>query len=660
MKRITFAWIEQPAVTLCIAAVLYCVYYFVLCKLPIIGNPTFRIDYFAATITRADDNLSDSLLHARPVSELYIYLQAICAKFLLHGNTKYIIYPLQHIAVLVYFFSIAKVIESIFEVKIGIVTFCVAWILFMTNPGVLGNAYKLETIVGTLSMLFGGLALAVLAKWNNNRKISAAIIFVTLYGLSIFSKESFILPPLFLLGWYLVKDGDWKQQVASHKWLLLGIISLLLFFLIFNKFVIPTRSYMDPEKQINSPYFMTLNPFSVMKVIFYYTMGVGLHIRLLTLFYFGTLLLTLTLRIKWRENVLITMIILGMMAPYVIMPNHLFSYYGLDWWVWQTLAPLVMIQIFFKKRHSAIIVLLGLGVMAPSLKGLYEHSDINWHQSNYLRSNTTISKNITKTLFTFRNKINSYNRVAVLGIGPGGIRPSPWQGNGETEFYLGGDLGLTPQWIVFVKADGPGYVIDDKIIPESNLKTKVIVKNVSQLNDYPDIPRLIFNSDGTGGLVDPTFGSKSGAPPKFSPLFVQDVKILRSISASDNYPYMRGFNQSEEANGRWLTGDNLILLEPKPGDVFELVVYTLPTSTYRNKMAPSITISFDNCKTQPQATTPGSSRMLFPIPDSCGVAPGKPLHVRIQVNGIADPSLTHDSRELSVLGKEIGFITPPR
>lgn len=658
MKKTAYSWAENPALTLCIAAGLYCVYYFILCKLPIIGVPTFRIDYFAATITRADDGLSRSLLHARPISEIYVYLQAILAKLLLHGNTKYIIYPFQHITILIYFFSIAKVIESIYEIKIHIATFCIAWIVFMTNPGVMGNVYKLETIVGTLSILFGGLALAVLTKWNNDRKVSTAICFIVLYVFSIFSKEDFILPPLFLLGWYLVKDSNWKQQATLHKWLLLTTISVLIFFFVFNKFVIPSRSYMDPEARINSPYFMTLNPISVMKVIFYYTMGVGLHIKLLTLFYFGASSLALILQVKWKETLLVALIISGMMAPYAIMPNHLFSYYGLNWWVWQALAPLAMIQIIFIKKHAVIFMLLGLAITAPGLRGLYEHSDINWHQSNYLRTNIAISKNIQKTLLTFRSQINSHGQIAVLGIGPGGIRRTPWQGNGETEFYLRGDLGLTPQWIVFVKSDDPSYVIDKNIVPASNPETKVIVKNVNQLNDYRDIPRLIFNPDGTGGLVDPASTPNSLASSRFSPLFIQESKILRSISASDDYPYMRGFNQSEDTNGRWLTNDNLILLEPKFGDVFELVVYTLPASTYRNKVAPRIVVSFDDCRTQPQTATPGSSKMLFAIPDSCGITPGKPVHIRIQVDDIADRSLTHDERTLSVLGKEIGFVAP--
>ena len=201
------SWNEQPVIAISMAAALYCIYYFIFCKLPIIGTPTFRIDYFAATVTRADDDLMRSLFHSRPISELYVYIQAILAKYFLDGQTKYIIYPFQHAALLVYFFSISKIIESIFKVRVHTLTFLAAWILFITSPGLIGDVYKLETIVGTVSMFFGGLALIALSRWERNRGQFGAIVFVLFYAFSIFAKEDFILPPLFLLGWYLVRDG---------------------------------------------------------------------------------------------------------------------------------------------------------------------------------------------------------------------------------------------------------------------------------------------------------------------------------------------------------------------------------------------------------------------------------------------------------------------
>lgn len=319
---VTRSWNERPIIATGMATILYCVYYFVVCKLPIVGTPTFRIDYFVTTATRTDGGIMQYMIHSRPISELYVYIQTVLARYFLNGQAKYLIYPFQHLALLVYFLSISKAIESIFKTRIHTLTFLAAWVLFITNPGIIGGVYKLETIVGTVSMFFGGLALVVLSRWDQNRTHSAAITFVSLYALSIFAKEDFILPPIFLLGWYLLKDGEWRRQLSDHKWLLSSVAFLLVFFVVFNKFIIPGRSFIDPVDKAKSPYFMTLNPISMAKVAFYYFVDEGRHIRVLSAFYAVATLAALALEKKWKETLLVVLIVSGLMAPYLIMPNQ--------------------------------------------------------------------------------------------------------------------------------------------------------------------------------------------------------------------------------------------------------------------------------------------------------------------------------------------------
>lgn len=484
-----------------LASILYCLYFFVILKLPIVGTPTFRIDYLATTITRANDDLSVWLLHARPVSGLFVYFQGKLASLFFSGQSKYIIYPLQHVALIIYFLAISKVIESIYKTKLKTVTFIVSWLLFMTSPGVIQNIYKLETIVGTLSMFFASLSLLFLVQWSEKRRTSTAILFVISYALSIFAKEDMALPPLALLAWYLWSDGNWKSQLKAHKWLLIAIFSLLAFFVVFNELMIPNRSYMDPAKQVNAPYFMTLNPLSLIKVASFYIWDLGLEIKLLTLIYLAIFLAAITLRVKWRETLFVALVISSMMAPYLIMPNHLFAYYGLKWLVWQVLASMILVQIIFSRRSVTVVLSVGLAVLAPEVRALYSHQDFNWYQSNYFRNHFTVSKNVFDTLSRERDTLNSYRQVAVLGIGPGGIDQSPWQGNGETAFYLSGDLGLTPQWIVFVKSSDPSYRIENNVDPNANPERRVVVKSISQLGAYPEIPRLAFDATGNGSIV---------------------------------------------------------------------------------------------------------------------------------------------------------------
>jgi hypothetical protein len=496
------SWNERPIIATSMAVTLYCIYYFIFCKLPIIGTPTFRIDYFVATVTRADDGIMRSLFHSRPISELYLYIQAILAKYLLDGQIKYLIYPFQHVALLVYFFSISKVIESIFKTKIHAITFLAAWVLFITNPGLIGGVYKLETIVGTVSMFFGGVALVVLSRWDHNRTQFGAIFFVLLYAFSIFAKEDFILPPLFLLSWYLVRGGEWRRQIADHKWLLSSVVLLLVFFVIFNKFIIPGRSFMEPANEAKSPYFMTLNPISMAKVAYYYFVDEGRHIRILSLFYAITTLVALALGKKWKETLLVALIVSGLMAPYLIMPNHKFSYYAIKWWTWQAIASLLLIQMIFNKREAIVAALISVMVLAPALINLSRHRGTTWNQSAYFSDRFAKSKNVQRTLLVNRNAVNAEKQVAVVGIGPGEIEQSPWQGNGETGHFLRGDLDLDPKWIVFVKSADASYLVTDNMQTDVNQAPEIAVKNISEVGLYKTLPRLVFGPDGNGEFIE--------------------------------------------------------------------------------------------------------------------------------------------------------------
>lgn len=495
-------WNKQLIVVTGIAVAVYCLYYFVFCGLPIIGTPTFRIDYFVTTVTRTDGGLMQYIIHSRPISELYVYLQTILAKIFFDGQAKYIIYPLQHISIIVYFISISKVVESIFKVRIHVITFLAAWVLLITNPGLIGGVYKLETIVGTISMFFGGLALIALSLWDRNRKSSTAAIFVLLYALSIFAKEDFILPPIFLLGWYIYRDVEWKKKLYAHRWLLSSTALLLIFFVAFNKLIIPGRSFIDPIEHAKSPYFMTLNPFSMAKVALLYFLDEGRHIRVLSVFYVTTTLASLVFLKKWKETLLIALIIGGLMAPYLIMPNHMFPYYAIKWWVWQTIFSLLFIQIIFVKKEAIVVTLIGVAALAPALINLTRHKGITWNQSAYFRDRFTKSENVQKTLLNNRQLINAQKQVAVVGIGAGEIEQSPWQGNGQTAFFLRGDFGLNPKWIVFVRTSDPSYVVSDESPMDLDRAPEVMVKSIDEIDRYKHIPRLVFGSDGNGEFIE--------------------------------------------------------------------------------------------------------------------------------------------------------------
>lgn len=143
------------------------------------------------------------------------------------------------------------------------------------------------------------------------------------------------------------------------------------------------------------------------------------------------------------------------------------------------------------------------------------------------------------------------------------------------------------------------------------------------------------------------------------PLVAGATPVLRYVSAADDYAYLKGFNQSEGENGRWLTDDNQVLLKPEPGDRFELAAYVLPADRYERGRAPRVLVSFDDCAAPVQQARPDQvDRLVFPIPASCHIPAGKPVSVRIEVDNLVDSAITRDARALGVLAKSFGFVAP--
>ena len=135
--------------------------------------------------------------------------------------------------------------------------------------------------------------------------------------------------------------------------------------------------------------------------------------------------------------------------------------------------------------------------------------------------------------------------------------------------------------------------------------------------------------------------------------------IRRYIQASDHYAYLRGFNDSEGANGRWLTDDNQVLLAPRPGDAFELTAFVLPAEKYEVQRPPRVIVSFDRCVLPPRTTQPGRvNHLVFSVPPRCGINMGEPVTVRIEVDDLVRSAITHDPRALGILAKALGFRPP--
>lgn len=496
---------HRLAVAMLAAASLYALLYFVACKLPVIGTPTFRIDYFVASVRRGDEG-SDFLAaiwHSRPVSGLYAALQAAIAN-LLQNETRFIIYPLQHAALIAYFFCIVKVLESVFRIRLGIISLLAAWVLFAFTPVTIDGVYKQETIVGTLSMLFGSLSMLALVRWREHKGRLAASAFLGFYALSVFAKEDFAIPPALLLAWYLFENGvglaRLKEGLFEQRWLIAGMAAITVWFLVFNLVLIPDRAFITPVNKAGAPYAMSLDPSSVYATASRYAIGLERNTTLLFLAHAGVTVAALIVGRKRMEALLVLAIVAGLMAPYVIMPNHVYGYYGIKWFAFQAIGLVLLVRAVAGGRvyvsHIACIALVAW-IFGPSLDQVIRNDGRFWHVTTYLRSNMAVSSNLHGSLKDLRPELNRSTEVSVVGVGPGGIVNTPWQGNGETAFYLATDLGLEPRWTLYVESDGPRYRIGGEADPTAS----VSIKPIDELPEDPDAQILFVGKDGKAILV---------------------------------------------------------------------------------------------------------------------------------------------------------------
>jgi hypothetical protein len=192
-----------------------------------------------------------------------------------------------------------------------------------------------------------------------------------------------------------------------------------------------------------------------------------------------------------------------------------------------------------------------------------------------------------------------------------------------------------------MQAGRPIYFVQSPYDSSSNY-----LKRIHAIYRLPEPPRDAYTVIPATALIPP-------------PLVARGNDVRRHILAADNYAYMRGFNESEGSNGRWLSDDNLILLTPRAGDHFELVAYTLPVSAYLYHSAPRVTVSFNGCAAPARSSAPDRvEKLVFAIPDRCHIAAERPVNVRIEVDNLLDVSVTRDQRPLGILGKELGFAGP--
>lgn len=518
---------QRTGLAVTVALAIYCVVFFVALGLPVVGVPSFRIDYYATTITRGDD-VSDfvaALFYSRPGSAIFQSIQAKLAIMFLDGEARYITYLLQHVGIFIGFFATLRVLESILRTRLTLAAIVSSWLMYLSTYAVLEGVYKLETIVGTLTTIFGCLSLYFLVRWHEVRGTRHAVASLALFAAAIFCKEDYILPPILLLGWYLVANPITSVENRRYWKMLAGFVAIVVAFLAFNKMVTTSRSFISPETSATSPYYMTLAPTSMLKAAMYYWSGTGFGAKAITLGYAACSVIALLHRRYWKETLLVGLVVFGLMGPYLIMPNHGYAYQAQKWLVWQVLVIVAAIQIALGRRRivaNALCALASAAVVLPTASGFISKTDKYYHMTRFVMDSFEVARNMQSSLEANREELNRHEVVAVLGIGPVQIVQSPWAGNGETAFFLTGDLGLEPAWVLYTREFSNAY----RAVGRS---PQVVVKNIGEFAAGQEPVVMAFDPRGRGTLV-----ARSELPDWVERMVAADLP-LQTWTAADGF-----------------------------------------------------------------------------------------------------------------------------
>jgi hypothetical protein len=501
---VTFARPSTTVLTIAAAAAIYALFQFVLLGLPPIGVALFRIDYVMTSMQRGND-LGDvwfALYNARPVSQSMIMLQSALGRVLFGGEVRWVAYTVQHLAVIAYFFMVAHTLAAVFRARLHWAAVLAAWLLFLQCQGVLEGVYKLESVVGTMSMLFGGLALVALVRWDDKRTTGAAVAAIAAFAACVFAKEDFLLPPVLLLGWFALRDG---VLASRARWIpmLAALGAVFVAFIVFNRLILPGRSFIESIPDPTSHYYMSSDPVVMLRTGWNYATGRGWQTMALFALWIGTTLLAFTLRMRWKEAIFLGLVVGGLMGPYVIMPNHQFALYAVKWQPWQALGGLLLLQCIATERGmrarvaTATSLFLVACVTTWTLVGIARHHDLLYHQARSLQNGYAVSARLHASLERERDALNRLPVVAVIGVGPGRMPLSPWHNQGETDFWFVDDLDLQSRWVVYVGAPGDAYPLGSRGEPH-----RVTVRTLADLPRDAPTHAFVVARNGEGRLVD--------------------------------------------------------------------------------------------------------------------------------------------------------------
>lgn len=394
-------------------------------------------------------------------------------------------------------------VSQLLRIRLGWLSAIAFGVMVFSHPSAFEHGKYLGLITNLTSHFFGCLALIGLLYARQKPTLANNTLAVITYGLSVFAKEDFLLPPLLLLAYFAAElyfpsmssvskaTGD---KTLEKKWCLkitlwfiaLAGASILFSLLVRNPFLAGAVGQVGKA----APYAVSFNP-RVLTAAF-----LKLTVEYSPWHTVAGVLAAIVLGVFWKERrrelLLLAIIIFSLIFPYALISNHNLPYRVFAWLPWLSALVVVGAPLLwrgeiaeFSGRRTAKTIAFVL-FLVPFLIGYLDRTPrlmvASWYESGQ-----RLNKQMLDSLVANKALLNNEEVVGIVGVE--GL--SPWSNTDGA--YLQKKLGFKNRWVVFVDKSTMFFTINESAAP-----AYVLVISSQRLCEKPRLLVMKFDSSGVG------------------------------------------------------------------------------------------------------------------------------------------------------------------
>lgn len=458
---------------------------------PNILSPLHQDDYLV--LGAGVENLRWAI--ERPVSSNLAYLMGEMGATFSYALINFLTVAVP--AMVLYFLS------QLLRVRIGWILVFACSVMTFSHYAAFEHGKYLGLITNLTSHFFGCLALIVLLHVREKPRVRYVALAVVFYGLSVFAKEDFLLPPLLLLVYFgadlyyprrRIPDEAINHQLIDKRWWLtitlwfvaLAAASALFGLSVKNPFLVGILGHAEHA----APYAINFNPAVLLDSLLQLTLEFSARQVFAGMLAF--ILLGALWKERWRELLLLAAMVLCLILPYALIPNRIIVYRVFAWLPWLSALFVITIALFWREKISLFSspktskIIAAILFFVSFLIGYLDHR-AQLMVADWYKSNQEINQRMLNSLMANKAMLNRENVVGVTGVN--GL--SPWSNNDGS--YLQKKLGFTNHWLVFVDHDTMFYTIN-----RADGSTYLPVLSSQELCQHPGLLLMQFDATGLG------------------------------------------------------------------------------------------------------------------------------------------------------------------